>query len=452
MCASYTRHQVEKIERPVIIKSEFTKTKYERREIIGEGAYGKVYRAIDQTTRELVALKAVNLNGRDRDEGFPISTIREITVLKNLSHPNIVQLHDIVVHGEKWETNKNAQLLLALDYCPHDFCGIINDRDLAVNQPMIKSFIFQLLNGVHYLHSQGVMHRDIKTSNILVSFNGEVKLADFGLSCFVSLDPNEDYQPLVVTRWYRSPELLLGETHYDFAIDMWSIGCILAEFMLKAPLFCGNDTKDQLRLIFEVCGTPDRNDWPQAQNLKMWPEFAEYHKPNRLHEKFARFTKSPVFDLLTRLLCLNPKKRITAEQALKHDWFTTDPIPNKNAARLPGQPRNELWVRGKYNHQPAQAHHQQNAQQQQQQQQHVMNHTSAVSSTRAAHVGQKRMRDTGNSQQMRYIPPANPVVVGASAHEPPRKQRRLDVHHSNQNHYRSHYNHHSSSSSSNTES
>ena len=114
--------------------------------------------------------------------------------------------------------------MLALEYYPHDFSGIINDRDVKLKQAMIKAYIHQLLSAVAYIHSQGVMHRDMKTSNILLSFDGDVKLTDFGLSCFVSLDPHEDYQSLVVTRWYRSPELLLGETNYDCSVDMWSAG------------------------------------------------------------------------------------------------------------------------------------------------------------------------------------------------------------------------------------
>lgn len=117
-------------------------------------------------------------------------------------------------------------MMLAIDYYPHDFCGIVNDQSIQLGHAQIKSYMQQLLSAVAYIHSKGVMHRDLKTSNVLVSYEGEVKLTDFGLSCIKSLDDNEEYESLVVTRWYRSPELLLGERRYDYSIDMWSIGYV----------------------------------------------------------------------------------------------------------------------------------------------------------------------------------------------------------------------------------
>lgn len=411
-----------------MIKNSLNNKRYEILELIGSGAYGELYRAIDSEKGQIVALKCVDLH-KD-PEGFPISTLREILMLKNLKHPNLVALRDIVVDAPDWTQTMNTKFMLALDYHPHDLSGIINDREVKLSQAQIKSYMHQLLSAVAHLHKNEVMHRDIKTSNILLSRDGEVKLTDFGLSCYLkTLNDDEEYQTLVVTRWYRSPELLLGLSRYNYAIDMWSVGCILAEFMQGKALFPGSDSKSQLDLIFSLCGTPDKNNWTEASSLKLWPEMKPSQSmPNRLHQHFSRFANNPVLDLLSRLLCLDPKRRITAEEALQHEWFTTVPLPNPTGT-LPDTPRNENWIKTNY------------AQQQQQ------------SSLKRTHAEMSRVDPVVRpvvglkAQPYGYI--NNPHNINNSNNssnghghvhngEPQhKKQRRFNATESNQNHYRS---------------
>lgn len=341
-------------------------------------------------------------------------------MLKNLDHPNIVKLQDIVLEGKGWIQDKNAKFMLALDYYPHDFSGIINDKDVRLNQAQIKSYIQQLLRAIAYIHSQGVMHRDLKTSNILLSLDGDVKLADFGLSCFLkTLSEDEDYQTLVVTRWYRSPELLLGDSRYNYAIDMWSVGCILAEFMQGTALFKGQDSRDQLKLIFEMCGTPELNGWEDASKLRHWSDWKpQTQRANHLDKHFERFVDNPVLDLLSQMLCLNPKKRITAAQALDHPWFAIQPLPNKSSGRLPDVARNELWIKNKTAQQvyPLQPQHR-------------------PSNKRAHELPVQHGNARGNAQITNsFVAQHNEAVHGS---EPQRKLRRFNAPDTNQNHYRS---------------
>jgi len=412
---SYHQQKQKSLLQPkTFVRNELNSNKqYEIMEVIGSGAYGELYKAVDLETNQVVALKVVDL--QKDPEGFPISTLREILMLKNLKHQNIVNLHDIVIDGKDWSQNMNAKFMLALDYYPHDFSGIINDKEVRLTQAQIKSYIQQLLAAVDYLHKNEVMHRDLKTSNILLARDGTVKLTDFGLSCFrKTLTEDEDYQTLVVTRWYRSPELLLGESRYNYAIDMWSVGCILAEFMQGTALFRGANSKDQLRMIFDMCGTPDQTGWTDAQRLKCWPDMKpETSHSSRLHKHFERFATNPVLDLLSKLLCLDPSKRITAEQALSHEWFTTAPLPNK-AASLPDSPRNELWIKNK------------TAEQYQAMQQ-------ATGKRSHSEIARHENVRSGMKSHS-FISQSNEAIHST---EPHRKQRRFNASDANQNHYRS---------------
>ncbi|KAJ8758936.1 hypothetical protein K2173_002715 [Erythroxylum novogranatense] len=268
---------------------------FERLNKIDEGTYGVVYRARDKKTGEVVALKKVKME-KER-EGFPLTSLREINVLLSFHHPSIVDVKEVVV-GSNLDS-----IFMVMEYMEHDLKGLMESMKQPFSQSEVKCLMLQLLEGIKYLHDNWVLHRDLKTSNLLLNNRGELKICDFGLARQYG-SPLKPYTHLVVTLWYRAPELLLGAKQYSTAIDMWSLGCIMAELLSKEPLFNG-----KLNLI----------------NLTRY---------NLLRKKFpaTSFTGSPVlsdsgFDLLNKLLTYDPEKRITAEAALNHEWFREVPLP-----------------------------------------------------------------------------------------------------------------------------
>ncbi|XP_061366564.1 cyclin-dependent kinase G-2-like [Gastrolobium bilobum] len=310
-----------------MLQSSRSVCEFEMIKKINEGTYGVVYKAKDKKTGEIVALKKVKMN-LERD-GFPLSALREMNILLSSNHPSIVDVKEVVV-------DDFDGTFMVMEYMEYDLKGLMEVKKQPFSIGEIKSLMMQLLQGVKYLHDNWVLHRDLKTSNILLNKDGELKICDFGLSRQYGSSP-KPYTPVVVTLWYRAPELLLGAKEYSTAIDMWSVGCIMAELVAKEPLFRGKTELEQLDKIFRTLGTPNEKIWPGLSKLPRSKVNFVKQPYNMLRKKFpaASFTGSHVlselgFDLLKQLLNYDPEKRITAEAALLHDWFQEAPLPKSD--------------------------------------------------------------------------------------------------------------------------
>ncbi|KAK3990170.1 kinase-like domain-containing protein [Cladorrhinum sp. PSN332] len=298
---------------------------YDKLNDIEEGAYGWVSRACELSTGKVVALKRLKIDPKDRG-GLPVTGLREIQILKDCDHRNIVKLREVVVGDD---TSKIENIFLVLEFLEHDLKSILEDMPQPFLASEVKTLLLQLASGLSYLHDHYILHRDLKTSNLLLSNRGQLKIADFGMARYVG-DPPPKLTQLVVTLWYRAPELLLGETKYSSAIDMWSIGCIFGELLTREPLLQGKNEVDELTKIFELCGIPTEESWPSFRRL---PNARGLRLPQSsaatgsvIRAKFPLLTSAGV-SLLNGLLSLNPEKRPTAKEMLAHEYFKQDPKP-----------------------------------------------------------------------------------------------------------------------------
>eukprot|EP00058_Branchiostoma_floridae_P003411 XP_002588899.1 hypothetical protein BRAFLDRAFT_115150 [Branchiostoma floridae] len=294
--------------------------KYEKLEKIGEGTYGTVFKAKNKESHEIVALKRVPLD--DDHEGVPSSALREICLLKELKHKNIVRLHD-VLHSEK-------KLTLVFEYCDQDLKKYFDSCSGDIDPETVKSFMYQLLRGLAFCHSHNVLHRDLKPQNLLINKNGELKLADFGLARAFGI-PVRCYSAEVVTLWYRPPDVLFGAKLYSTSIDMWSAGCIFAELANAGrPLFPGNDVDDQLKRIFrypfmgftfcQFFKNLHEDTWPGMSRLPDYKPFPIYQVTTSLAVVVPKLCPKGR-DLLQRLLVCNPAHRLSADEGLNHPYF-----------------------------------------------------------------------------------------------------------------------------------
>ncbi|KPP74426.1 cyclin-dependent kinase 17-like, partial [Scleropages formosus] len=282
---------------------------YVKLDKLGEGTYATVYKGRSKLTDNLVALKEIRL---EHEEGAPCTAIREVSLLKDLKHANIVTLHDII-HTDKC-------LTLVFEYLEKDLKQYMDDCGNIMSMHNVKIFLFQLLRGLAYCHRRKVLHRDLKPQNLLINDKGELKLADFGLARAKSV-PTKTYSNEVVTLWYRPPDVLLGSTEYSTPIDMWGVGCIFYEMVTGRPLFPGSTVEDELHLIFRVLGTPTEETWPgitSSEEFKTY-SFPRYHAESLVNH--APRIDSDGHDLLSQLLQFEAKKRMLAEEALRHPYF-----------------------------------------------------------------------------------------------------------------------------------
>ncbi|KAA1100119.1 kinase subunit of RNA polymerase II carboxy-terminal domain kinase I [Puccinia graminis f. sp. tritici] len=304
---------------------------YERLVQVGEGTYGKVYKARNIETSELVAMKRIRMESEK--DGFPITAIREIKILQDLRHPNIVNLVEMVV--------SQSHVYIVFEYMDHDLSGVLHHPHIHFSEAHTKSLMWQLLCGLQYMHERCVLHRDLKGSNILLNRYGQLKIADFGLARRFERGKEagcegrgrgRDYTNRVITLWYKPPELLLGATVYGEEVDMWSAGVIFLELFTRRPIFQTGDEIDQLYATFKLMGTPTMTNWPEAFDLP-WFELLKpkVEQPSRLRETFFGPEKNVRSEagmaLAERLLTLRPHDRPSAREALKSAYFTTENPP-----------------------------------------------------------------------------------------------------------------------------
>jgi len=320
---------------------------------VGEGTYGEVFKATppDAPIGEgeevtFLALKKVRLE--NEKEGFPITAVREIKILRQLKHKNIIKLKEIVTDKQEavdFRKDKGA-FYLVFDFMDHDLMGLLDSGLVTFTEQLNASIMRQMLEGLAYCHDRNFLHRDIKCSNILMNNKGQVKLADFGLARLYNHDDKErPYTNKVITLWYRPPELLLGEERYGPPIDVWSMGCILGELFVKKPLFQANEEFAQLIVISRMCGTPCPAVWPKVIHLPGFQSLKpkkQYRR--RVREDFVSLMPASALDLLDGMLTLDPEKRTSAREALDGPWLKNVDADNLPPPSLPEhQDCHELW-------------------------------------------------------------------------------------------------------------
>ena len=298
------------------------KERYIKGAALGEGTFGVVTKAEDTVTHKIVAIKKIRL-GKYK-EGVNFTAIREIKLLQELRHPHVIELVDCFPH--------KRNLNLVFECCESDLEAVIKDKFLPLGTPEIKSYMQMTLRAVAYCHESWVLHRDLKPNNLPIAPNGALKLADFGLARVFG-SPNRKFTHQVFARWYRAPELLLGSKAYGPGVDVWAVGCVFAELMLRKPFFPGSSDIDQLGRIYQGLGTPTEETWPGHKTLPDYMEFSKTPAPD-LRGVFA--TAPPeALDLLKKLMAFDPNRRVSAAEALRHAYFSAQPL----ATPFPDLPR-----------------------------------------------------------------------------------------------------------------
>ncbi|XP_032675544.1 cyclin-dependent kinase 4-like [Odontomachus brunneus] len=301
---------------------------YEELSLIGNGAYGTVYKAKDKVSGQIVALKKVRVPLTE--DGLPMSTLREIATLKQLErfeHPHIVKLLDVCQGSyldlpsseRSGRLDRGLTLWLVFEHVERDLASYIaNCPPTGIPPYLVRQMSKEILCGVEFLHSHRIIHRDLKPQNLLVTRDGRIKIADFGLA--KTYDFEMRLTSVVVTQWYRAPEVLLG-CSYATPVDIWSVGCIMAELYKLEPLFPGTSEGDQLDRIFQVVGTPSQQAWPENVSLS-WTAFP-HRQPKPLSAIIPDLDEHGL-DLVKNMLMFDPHSRITAAQAVRHRYFSED--------------------------------------------------------------------------------------------------------------------------------
>ncbi|TYH24393.1 hypothetical protein ES288_A03G088500v1 [Gossypium darwinii] len=289
---------------------------FEKLEKIGQGTYSTVFRARDLESGKIVALKKVRFDNFEPESVRFMA--REILILHRLDHPNVIKLEGIIT------SRMSCSIFLVFEYMEHDITGLLSCPDIKFSESQIKCYMKQLLSGLDHCHSRGIMHRDIKGSNLLVNNEGILKIADFGLANFYGSGKRQLLTSRVVTLWYRPPELLLGSTDYTAAVDLWSVGCVFAELLLGKPILQGRTEVEQLHKIFKLCGSPPDDYWKKSR-LPHATLFKPQQPYNSCLQETFKILPATAVNLVETLLSVEPYKRGTASSALALEYFTTKP-------------------------------------------------------------------------------------------------------------------------------
>uniref|UniRef100_A0A1I7UT38 Protein kinase domain-containing protein n=1 Tax=Caenorhabditis tropicalis TaxID=1561998 RepID=A0A1I7UT38_9PELO len=335
---------------------------YEKLSKIGQGTFGEVFKARCKSTGRMVALKKILME--NEKEGFPITALREVKMLEQLKHQNITDLIEVCsAKGSSSNTKDRTTFYLVFAFCEHDLAGLLSNQKVRMQLVHVKTMMKHLITGLNKLHRSRILHRDMKAANVLISKEGVLKLADFGLARpFVQRENSAAPRPLytnrVVTLWYRPPELLLGDRQYGTKIDVWGAGCIMAEMWTRQPIMQGDTEQRQLQLISGLCGSICPQVWPNCVNMPLWgamiaePNTAlPQRKPRVLRDRMNKIIKYDPSDaklpasfqhgpdeeamcLLEHLLSIDPDKRPTADEAEDDIWFFKEPFPRENVGDL----------------------------------------------------------------------------------------------------------------------
>uniref|UniRef100_A0A2N9H9Z4 Protein kinase domain-containing protein n=1 Tax=Fagus sylvatica TaxID=28930 RepID=A0A2N9H9Z4_FAGSY len=309
---------------------------FEKLSKIGQGTYSNVYKARDLISGKIVALKKVRFDNLEPESVKFMA--REILVLRKLDHPNVVKLEGLVT------SRMSCSLYLVFEYMEHDLAGLVACQGVKFTEPQVKCYMKQLLSGLEHCHSRGVLHRDIKGSNLLIDNEGVLKIADFGLAAFYDPGKKQPMTSRVVTLWYRPPELLLGAVFYSVGVDLWSAGCILAELLSGKPIMPGRTEVEQLHKIFKLCGSPSEEYWKKYKlpNATLFKPQQPYKRC--IAETLKDFPPSSL-PLIESLLSIDPDERGIATDALNSEFFTTEPYACEPSSLPQYPPSKEMDVK-----------------------------------------------------------------------------------------------------------
>ncbi|NWS64289.1 MAK kinase, partial [Chunga burmeisteri] len=275
---------------------------------LGDGTYGSVLMGKSNESGELVAIKRMKRKFYSWDECM---NLREVKSLKKLNHANVIKLKEVI--------RENDHLYFVFEYMKENLYQLMKDRNKLFPESVIRNMMYQILQGLAFIHKHGFFHRDMKPENLLCIGPELVKIADFGLARELRSQP--PYTDYVSTRWYRAPEVLLRSSIYSSPIDMWAVGSIMAELYTLRPLFPGTSEVDEIFKICQVLGTPKKSDWPEGYHLASAMNFRFPQCVPISLKTLIPNASNEAIQLMSDMLNWNPKKRPTASQALKYPYF-----------------------------------------------------------------------------------------------------------------------------------